>query len=164
LTSVPGAHVARAPGTLVKRWIEQPLVLASQRWLPRESALRVARAARDHGAWVYDPRCDDAVLEFVRFAIAHLPLADVAALLGMLRSEDTRAGLARIGCPTLVVTGTREAGWIWRSAVELAGAIPHATRVALEGVGHLHPLSAPERLVAAIAHWRDDRRAPIAGG
>lgn len=153
------ARVRSERGTFLARWVEQPLVLATQRWLPPGAALALARTCVANGRWVYDPACDDAVLELVRFAIATLAPAEAVTLLRLARALDLRADLPRIAVPTLVVSGTRERAWIWSAAAELTELIPGAARRSLAGVGHLHPLSAPERLVEAIDEWRAARRA-----
>jgi pimeloyl-ACP methyl ester carboxylesterase len=147
------ARVGGSRGALLKRWVEQPLVLATQRWLPAAAGLAVARAGVAHGWWVYDPRCDDAVLGLVRHAVAGLPLADALGMVRLAFAHDLRADLARIAAPTLVTVGTRETAWMWTAAMELAARIPRAERRALEGVGHLHPLSAPDRLVDTAEDW-----------
>ncbi|MFI5370127.1 MAG: alpha/beta fold hydrolase [Candidatus Eisenbacteria bacterium] len=147
------ARVGGGRGAFLKRWVEQPLVLATQRWLPPAAGLAVARAGVANGWWVYDPCCDDAVLGLVRHAVSGLPLADALAMVRLAFAHDLRADLTRIAVPTLVTVGTRETAWMWTAAAELAARIPHAERRALEGVGHLHPLSAPDRLADTVEDW-----------
>jgi pimeloyl-ACP methyl ester carboxylesterase len=152
------ARVDRGPGTVLRRWIEQPLVLASQRALPRGAALAIARTCAARGAWVYTPECPSEVLDLVRHGIAHLPFGDAHAMARLALAHDTRHDLARIGAATLVLTGGREASWVRRAAEELAAGIPNATMRTLGPVGHLHPLSAPERLAGAVEEWLEPAR------
>jgi pimeloyl-ACP methyl ester carboxylesterase len=149
-------HVDRGPGTVFKRWIEQPFVLATQRLLPRGVALAVARSAAARSAWVYTPEVPGEVLDLVRHGIAHLPLGAAHAMVRLALAHDTRADLARIAAPTLVLAGEREAAWVRRAAAGLATGIPGATGRTLGGVGHLHPLSAPDRLAGALETWLEN--------
>jgi pimeloyl-ACP methyl ester carboxylesterase len=147
------ARVERGPGTVLKRWVEQPLVLATQRLLPPGAALAVARAGAARGAWVYTPECGAETLDLVRHGIAHLSLGAAHAMVRLALAHDTRADLARIAAPTLVLAGERETVWVRRAAAELAHGIPGATWHSLGAVGHLHPLSAPEALAGVLVEW-----------
>jgi 3-oxoadipate enol-lactonase len=147
------ARVDRGPGTVFKRWIEQPIVLVSQRFLPRSMALGCARAAATRSAWVYTPECGNEMLDLVRHGIAHLRLGAARTMVRLALAHDTRSDLAGIAAPTLVLAGEREAAWVRGAAAELTAAIPGATWRSLGPVGHLHPLSAPERMAGALEAW-----------
>ncbi|HUK63477.1 MAG TPA: alpha/beta hydrolase [Dongiaceae bacterium] len=147
------ARVDRGPDTVLERWVEQPLVLVSQRMMPRRAALALARAAAARAAWVYTPDCGPEVLDLVRHGIAHLPLGAVHVMVRLALAHDTRHELARIAKPALVLVGGREAAWMRRAAAELGARIPAATVRPLGAIGHLHPLAAPERLVEALEEW-----------
>lgn len=66
-----------------------------------------------------------------------------------LRSLDLRAHAARLDVPTTVVCGARD--WLnRRQATELARIIPGANLQLLQGVGHMAPAQAGDRLAELI--------------
>ena len=156
------ARVSTPRGHWTKRYLEQPLVLASQRWLPEPWARPLARRLADRGAWVYDPRCDDRVLDFVRFGIRRLPLDLAAQCVKLATAHDTREALGRWSGPTLLMRGERETRWMQEAAEELARLLPHAERRVSPGVSHLHPLSAPEWFATTVKEWAEGRAARAA--
>ena len=130
------ARVGSTRGQWRKRYLEQTLVLASQRWLPEALAAPLARWLAARGAWVYDARCDDAILAFVRHGIRTVPLGLAARRVGLAFAHDTHADLARIAAPTLLVVGEREARWAREATDDLARMIPHAETRVSPGVAH----------------------------
>lgn len=76
--------------------------------------------------------------------------AQIEALLGRPEQESL---LARITCPTLVMTGELDT-WSppWRHEA-IADRIADSTLVIVEGAGHMLPLEAPEAVNQAIASW-----------
>ena len=132
---------------------EAVVVLAAQAWLPEPWSRAAARAAARRQRWVYDAACDDSVIELVRFGVRKLGLRETRAMLRLAFAHDVRDRAAAIAAPTLLVVGARETPWARASTRSLAGILPGAVRVELEGVAHLHPLSAPDRLVAAFRAW-----------
>jgi pimeloyl-ACP methyl ester carboxylesterase len=83
--------------------------------------------------------------------------AQIAALLGRPEQESL---LARIDCPTLVITGALDT-WAGPAQHEaIAGQIADSTLVIVEGAGHMLPLEAPDAVNQAIAAWLAQ---PIAG-
>lgn len=135
------------------RYVEQPLVIASQRLLPRGAALAIARGCVRRGAWVYDARCDDRRLEFIRFCMRDCRMATARAALRLALTHDTRERLGAIRCPTLVVVGERESVFSRPAAEAVARAIPGADFAVSPGVSHLHPLTSPEWLASTIVEW-----------
>jgi pimeloyl-ACP methyl ester carboxylesterase len=70
-----------------------------------------------------------------------------------LATNGTRldpARIAAIGVPVLVMHGTRSPTVAIRMAQRLGTLIPHAQVQAIEGAGHLGPVSAPDAVAAAI--------------
>ena len=151
------ARITTPAGTAHRRFVEQPFVLATQRVLPDPLAVPLARHLAESGAWVYDPCCDDRVLAFVRFAIRRAPPRDAAVMVRLALDHDTRATLASLAAPALVVYGERESGFVREGAAEMLQRLPRAQAVELPGVGHLHLLSAPRLLADAIERWLDAR-------
>ncbi len=151
------ARVRSPAGDRWARFVEQPLVLAAERWLPAPAALGLARRWAARGAWVYDPRCGDAVLDFVRFAIREVPLALAAERVGLALDHDLRDALPRLSCPTLIVRGERESLFVREAAAELALLVPGAETRVSPGVGHLHPLSGADWLCATLEEWLPPR-------
>jgi len=147
------ARVGSLRGQWRKRVFEQLVVLASQRLLPEALAAPLARRLAAREAWVYDDRCDERTLAFVRHGIRTVSPRLARACLGLAFAHDTRAELSRVGVPTLVVVGERETPWARSAAVGLAAAIPGAVLEVAPGVAHLHPLSAPDWLAATVTDW-----------
>jgi pimeloyl-ACP methyl ester carboxylesterase len=151
------ARVVTPRGDAWGRFVEQPLVLASQRFLPRNAALALARPLAARGAWVYDPRCDDAVLDFVRFCIRDVPLGVANNAVRLAFAHDTRAALGTLAGPTLVVVGERETAFARGAAEELERLIPGAERRESPGVAHLHLFSGAAWLARTLADWLGPR-------
>jgi len=135
------------------RFVEQPLLIASQRLLPERAGLGVSRIMSRHGRWVYDTRCDDRLLGLVRFCMRTCDTPTVRAMLGLAFAHDMRARAGEIRCPTLVIVGERESSFYGPAAGELVEAIPGACFERSPGVSHLHPLSSPEWLAGTITRW-----------
>lgn len=150
-------HVWNPRGQWRSRYVAQPLVVASQRLLPRALALPLARGLAARESWVYDRSCDERLLDFVRFCIRDLPLGAGRGCLRLAFAHDTRASIHGIRCPTLVVVGEKDTAFARESAVELARAIPGARLERSPGVGHLHPLSGAPWLARTVTGFLDDR-------
>ena len=66
---------------------------------------------------------------------------------------DSRAGLAAIACPTLLLCGRQDPLAPPDLHEEMAAAIPGAELVVVEDCGHLSPLEQPEAVTAALRSW-----------
>ncbi|HET9094283.1 MAG TPA: aldolase/citrate lyase family protein [Solirubrobacteraceae bacterium] len=72
--------------------------------------------------------------------------------------EDLRPILPGVGCPTLVISGLDDTVSPPDRQRELADGIPGARLERLDGVGHMSPLEAPDRVARVLADWlRQDR-------
>lgn len=151
------ARVTTPRGDRWARFVEQPFVLAGQRMLPRAVALSIARRLAARGGWVFDARCDARVLDFVRHCIRATPVGVATRMVDLAYRHDLRERLGAIACPTLVLHGARESRFIHQASDELARLIRGAQRAVSPGVGHLHPLSGAEWLVATIEEWMASR-------
>ena len=141
----------------VARYLEQPLVLAGQRYLPRALALPLARRLAAREAWVYDRCCDDRVLDFVRFCIRTVPVTLATRTVALAMRHDAGDRLGTLACPTLILNGERETAFVRDAALELERAIPGAERRVSPGVRHLHPLSGAGWLTATLIEWLTPR-------
>ena len=146
-------RVSKSPRHWTKRYLEQPVVLASQRFFPSGWARSLATRFAARGAWVYDPRCDTRVLDFVGYGIRVLPFKTAFQCVDLAMSHDTRESVKRLRCPVLLIVGEREAKWAHEAHAELAALLPHAERRVAPGVAHLHPLSSPEWLAGTVGEW-----------
>jgi len=146
-------RVGSTRGQWRKRYLEQSLVLASQRWLPQALAAPLARRLAARGAWVYDPRCDERILAFVRHGIRSVPIGLARQRVRLAFAHDTRAQLSRIAVPTLLIVGEREAPWARVATEEMARLIPGAETRVSPGVAHLHLLSGAQWLAEALEAW-----------
>jgi pimeloyl-ACP methyl ester carboxylesterase len=121
------ARVRTPRGGWRRRYLDQPLLLASQRWFPERLAAAIARRLAARGGWVYDRRCDARMLAFVREAIRRVPMDVVRDCVHLAFAHDTRAKLRLVTCPTLVIVGEYEASWSRSASDELSSLIPGAT-------------------------------------
>ena len=147
------ARVGSTRGHWRTRYLEQSLVLASQRWLPEGLAVPLARRLAARGRWVYDAHCDARILAFVRHAIRRVPVAVARRSVRLAFAHDTRAELPRLVCPPLLVVGERETPWARAATDELARLIPRAQARTSPGVAHLHPLSGAAWLAEIVGEW-----------
>jgi len=146
-------RVGSTRGQWRKRYLEQTLVLASQRWLPEPLAAPLARRLVARGAWVYDQRCDDRLLAFIRHGIRRVPLSLARECVRLAFAHDTRAELSRMAVPTLLIVGELETRWAREVADAMAQLIPGAELRVSPGVAHLHPLSSPAWLAETVEAW-----------
>jgi pimeloyl-ACP methyl ester carboxylesterase len=72
------------------------------------------------------------------------------ALIGRI---DSRASLANIKCPTLVLVGDGDVLTPPKLSQEIAAAIPGARMVTVPNCGHLSTLEQPDAVNAALAEW-----------
>ncbi|HVB81045.1 MAG TPA: alpha/beta fold hydrolase [Candidatus Binataceae bacterium] len=77
-----------------------------------------------------------------------------------LHEHDTYDRLARIDCPTLVITGKDDALISWENSRLLAERIPGARLVLLEPAGHCFWLERPEQSRDTILRFLRDRSTP----
>jgi pimeloyl-ACP methyl ester carboxylesterase len=147
------AKLRNPAGNLHARFIEQPLLIASQRLLPTAAARAVSRSMARHGRWVYDARCDEALLDFVRHCMLHTTAATVRNTLSLAMRHDTTGQIESIRTPTLVLVGEHESPFSLPAARELARCIPGAGLRESPGVGHLHPLTSPQWFVHTVEEW-----------
>lgn len=147
------ARVTTPRGQWRRRYLEQPAVLAAQRWLPRTAALALARRLAASGAWVYDGGCDAAVLKLVVESIRRCPLRVGIGRVRLAFAHDTRNRLHAIRCPALLVVGERDTAFALAASAELAGLLGIDRAKVSPGSGHLHPLSNPRWFAETVGEW-----------
>lgn len=139
---------------LLPRFAEQPAVLGALRLLPESAARGLAAWLAKRSRWVFDPWCGEAVTDLIVHGVRTIPLALVRERIVLARSEAF-GGAAELRVPTLVVWGERDTAMARAESEALAAEVPGAARAVIPGAGHLHPLSAPERLAEAVGGWAE---------
>jgi pimeloyl-ACP methyl ester carboxylesterase len=71
----------------------------------------------------------------------------------IINRSDSRPGLSRISCPTLVLCGQDDQATPPKLHREMAADIPNARLVIVERCGHLPPLERPEIVNRELRHW-----------
>jgi pimeloyl-ACP methyl ester carboxylesterase len=102
---------------------------------------------------------DQALRELVRcMALETGAEAFIRQQTAIMARPDSLAGLAAIGCPTLVMVGEADQLTPPERAQEIAAGISGASLVVVPSSGHLSALEQPERVNAALAEWLAARR------
>jgi pimeloyl-ACP methyl ester carboxylesterase len=149
------AHVFTPPGAGAARYLSQPIEVAGMRWLPEGWSRAWTRRLAARNAWVFDPYCEESVVELMRLGARTVPLSLLGRRVQLALAHDVRGELHQIHCPTLILAGERDTAFARASAVEIAAALPNAERAEIAGAGHLHPASRPEALGECVSAWLD---------
>lgn len=158
------ALVRRAPGRVSRLALLStnpyaPTPVQHESWAAQREALRTGSARELQASLLpllLSPDRDDLVPPT-------LDMADetgAATYEAQLRLQDTRVderpGLAAVRCPTLVVAARDDRLCSVDRHVEIAGLVPDAELVVLEGCAHLSPLERPDELSAHLNRWLGD--------
>lgn len=81
------------------------------------------------------------------------PDAFVRQQTAIMNRPDSRPGLNRVDCPTVVVVGRDDALTPPDRAEEMAGLIPNAKLVVIEDCGHLSAIEQPQAVSAVLRYW-----------
>ena len=108
-----------------------------------------------HPDRVEDASLADAVLAMTARVGRDAFLSQQAAIMGR---PDSRPGLPRIACPTLVLCGRQDEPTPVECHEEIAAAIPGAKLTVIEDCGHLTPMERPEAVTAALRAWLGEWR------
>lgn len=103
-----------------------------------------------HPSRVNDPAVADVVLAMTARVGRDAFIREQTAIMGR---PDSRPGLARIRCPTLVLCGHEDQATPVEVHREMAADIPNARLVVVPACGHLSPLERPEAVNAALRTW-----------
>lgn len=161
-------------------WRQRPdlvagLVLADTRAEADTDEARTKRVAMQHAVRTEGPAAvadamlpgllgastqttDPHVAVGVRTLIESNAAAGIADALDVLRTRpDSRATLATITCPTLIVVGEEDALTPPALSQAMADALPGSTLVTIPRAGHLSNLEHPVAFNAALHSWLDER-------
>lgn len=137
-----------------EQWCSQIERRADESWyesrLPDLMAWDAGDESRRLGAqpFFYSPWNEAAEAHATRFA-DRSPEAAKRFHADMPPAEKTRAGLAKVTAPVLVIAGERDPGPLPAHAAELAGIFPRGTSVVLPGA-HYPWVTAPETFAEAV--------------
>jgi pimeloyl-ACP methyl ester carboxylesterase len=106
-------------------------------------------------SWVRPARRGDLALRQVirQMADETGPEAFVRQQLAIMNRPDSRAGLAAISCPTLVVAGAEDEVTVPGHAAEIADRVPRARLTVIPDCGHLSTLERPAAVTEALVGW-----------
>ncbi len=96
---------------------------------------------------------DPAGLDRARAGIAATPEATFRGMVLAMPGFDVRDSLPHIAAPTLVLAGSRDTNAPPTGMERMAGCIPGATYVCIEGAGHLVHLEQPDRFNAVLMEF-----------
>ena len=108
--------------------------------------------ARRWGALLRYPALD-ATIRNVFADVRHHSIAGQRAWFRYLLGMNINDELTAVRCPVLVAAGTADPVIPYAHQEEYAAALPNATLLRLEGVGHVPFAEAPERFRAALLEW-----------
>jgi pimeloyl-ACP methyl ester carboxylesterase len=105
--------------------------------------------------WIHPSRVkDEALTETVMSMTARVGRdAFIREQTAIMNRPDSRPGLSRIHCPTLVLCGREDQATPVEVHREIAADIPNARLVIVPECGHLSPLERPEAVNAALRNW-----------
>jgi pimeloyl-ACP methyl ester carboxylesterase len=75
----------------------------------------------------------------------------------ILNRPDSRPGLSRMRCETLVVCGRQDQATPLEAAREIAADIPNSRLLVIENCGHLSTLERPDKVNPAMREWLTER-------
>jgi 3-oxoadipate enol-lactonase len=125
-------------------------------WIERAATVRekgveaIAAATMDRWFSASFRDAEPAVVTRFREMLASTPSEGYVACCDVLADTDLTGGLAAIGAPTLVVTGSDDPTITPARGDELAGAIPGARHVTLDGAAHLANVDRADAFTTAL--------------
>lgn len=138
-----------------------PLAMATTRYLPTALARWAARLWSRHAVWIFDdsPGSEN-VVEYALWTGPRTASPRVSSRrVERLRGLDLRTELHRIGAPTLVVKGPRDAYCPPEWSREIAAGIPDSAYVEVPGAGHCAHISRPGAFNRLVMDWVEARTA-----
>ncbi|MEV0251767.1 alpha/beta hydrolase [Nocardia sp. NPDC050712] len=162
LDTVPGLPVGGllALGTATDQWTPlvraaligrgRPLAALAALPLPLPRAVRDRVAVRLVGRVLYGRSpADPALVGLLLAELGSIERRELVSIgIGYVSDVAAVAAVRTIGCPTIVVHGTRDRLVAGQGSRNLAAAVPGSRLVVLEGVGHCPHLDATDEVVA----------------
>jgi pimeloyl-ACP methyl ester carboxylesterase len=140
-----GAHSRRAGEELQRQALvdlayEQGMAALADRWLP---------------PMVHEDRIrEQALMEPLRAMVMRAsPEQHKRQIRALLARPDARPLLPTITCPTLVMVGRQDRWSPVSQNEEVAGSIPGAEFLVIEGSGHMLPAEQPDEVSRALLQW-----------
>ena len=90
------------------------------------------------------------IVERIRSLLRTTPPHGYVGTCLAIKALDTRSSLARIACPTLVITGEQDTGAPVEAAREIASHIPDARLKVISDAAHLAPIEQEEAFLADL--------------
>ncbi|MGN6137369.1 MAG: 3-oxoadipate enol-lactonase [Ralstonia sp.] len=90
------------------------------------------------------------IVERIRSLLRATPPHGYVGTCLAIKALDTRSSLARIACPTLVITGEQDTGAPVEAAREIASHIPDARLKVISDAAHLAPIEQEEAFLADL--------------
>jgi len=103
--------------------------------------------------FAFAPGTAPEVLARYQATCQEVPAGSVLADWQACDAFDRRAALAAVTCPVLVLHGSDDLLTPPKHQGSLAGTLPQARRVEVEGAGHMLPWERPERVGAEAVDW-----------
>lgn len=159
-----GGYVAAAFAAVYPKMLKG-LVLVDSKTEPDSPEAKAGRAemialAKEKGASavadkmipkMFAPGASAALVAELRAMIEACPVSTITTALAAMRDRpDRTAAVAESGVPVLVVVGQHDATISPAAARAMAGKIPGAKVVEVDGAGHLSPMEEPEKVTSAI--------------
>ncbi|HSE77875.1 MAG TPA: alpha/beta fold hydrolase [Alphaproteobacteria bacterium] len=105
--------------------------------------------------WIHQSRLNDqALVTVVTEMIRRVGKeAFVRQQTAIMRRPDSRPGLSRVRCPTLVLCGRQDQSTPLEHSLEQAADIPNSRLVVIEECGHLSSMERPDEVARAMRAW-----------
>ncbi|MHB8894822.1 MAG: alpha/beta fold hydrolase [Candidatus Geothermincolia bacterium] len=130
-------------------------MLTNSPLIPLEIKKRILMWVGKHRGLVYDPTPGNKVLVdyFCEYGLEQGMMAQVDRLGFAGRKARYTERLREISVPTLVLHGSEDRISSGNTATEIAGRIPQAELVLIEGGGHCHQQTMPDETNAVLLDW-----------
>lgn len=137
------------------RTLLAPVAMASTRYLPTALSRAAAKLWSRHAVWIFDdsPGAENVVEYALRTGPRTVSPAVSSRRVDLFRGIDLRPELDRIGAPTLVVKGPRDAYTPPRWSREIAAGVPDAAYVEIPETGHCSHVAMPGRFNRLVLDW-----------
>lgn len=105
--------------------------------------------------WIHQSRLNDqALVTAITEMIGRVgKVAFVRQQLAIMHRPDSRPGLSRVRCPTLVLCGRQDQSTPLEYSLEQAADIPNSRLVVIEECGHLSSMERPDEVSRAMRAW-----------